>query len=169
MLFTYIFKHVVTFFVETVLNVLSLVLFNRHLEKKRRLVAPTAINMVLAVVANTRNDFKNNVKESQASNGAESAGGRNMANLVLVKSLTCLIHNILLTAFTVFFLINPKLSLTIRILQFCAYFASALRHAFNFVQFYLFNASFRNEARFIFVELKLANSSSRIQQLNTNN
>jgi hypothetical protein len=167
MLFTYIFKHVVTFFFENVLNLISLVLFNRHLAKKHRLVAPHATNMTVATLQNVQNNSEHKAKEDHALNGEESAGGRNMAHLVLVKSLTCFIHNTLLTTFTMYFLVNPGVSLTLRILQFCAYFASTLRHAFNFVQFYSFNTNFRKEARLIFVKFKLANPISRVQPSNT--
>jgi hypothetical protein len=70
-----------------------------------------------------------------------------MANLVLFISVTGFAHHLILLTQVVYTLIYPKPTLTLRILIFSQFFASTVRHALNFVQFYSFNSAFRKEAR----------------------
>jgi hypothetical protein len=95
-----------------------------------------------------------------------SAGGRNMANLVLVKSTTGFVHNMFLTTYTMYYLNYPKVSVILRVLQFCSYFASTLRHAVNFLQFNFFNVTFRREARLFFGKIKIIKLATQAQPSN---
>jgi hypothetical protein len=143
MMFVFIFKNVVTFFVITGLNVVSLILFQRHLSKKTRLVS------TIGIVNRTTLDRNRELDESGGSS-SRSTGGRNMAKLVLSTSVTGFIHNVFLTTFTLMYLTTPNGGTTSKVLNFCAYFSSTLRHAINFVQFYFFNTNFRNESNIVF-------------------
>jgi hypothetical protein len=169
MLFIYIFKNIVTFFFETVLNIISLVLFRRHLAQKNKLQAAKmgtgTVNRGRVSVISTaqhQTHFSNSVTY-QATSANESTGGRNMANLVLVNTITGFVHNVLLTTFTIYNLNYPKPSLTQRTIQFSSYFASTVRHALNFVQFYSFNTTFRKETQLSLRKLKCF-SRVRVQQ-----
>jgi hypothetical protein len=173
MLFIYIFKNVFTFLIEILLNMTSLALFQSHLAKKAKLVAPPpGHNISMVETINHNASFAMTARQSHARGKNESsAGGRNMANLVLVKSASGFAHNMFLTTYTMYYLNNPKVSLTLRILQFCSYFASTLRHAINFLQFYFFNTTFRKEARIFFGKIKIVNTTARVQpshQINNN-
>jgi hypothetical protein len=102
-----------------VLNVTSLVLFRRHLAHKAKLKS-TAVARIFEQEAGDRNEAdvslstqKNKEDNSRSSSG--SIGGRNMAKLVLVNSVTGFVHNVLLTAFTFYYLNNKKPTLTMRI------------------------------------------------------
>jgi hypothetical protein len=165
MLCIYIFKNLVTFVFETTLNVFSLYLFQRHLAQKARLTNPGANNRHHSLQSD--GSTLNNARQvpAAATNRNESSGGKNMAKLVLVISITGFIHNSLLLAFTVYYLVFTKPTLMLKILQFISNFASTLRHAFNFVQFYFFNTNFRKEARLVFANIKLGSNS--VQQSNS--
>jgi hypothetical protein len=155
MMSIYIFKHAVTFAVETILNITSLVLFKQHLENRARLIGINVTligqNVSTTATVNVQALAKNN-EEDHAS--GESAGGRNMAYLVIFLSLTGFVHNVLLTGFQFYSLIYPKPSAQSRAFQFCAFLASAVRHAINFLQFYWFNNMFKKTARGLFVRMK---------------
>jgi hypothetical protein len=172
MLAIYIFKNVITFAIETVLNVTSLILFQRHLANKRKLVVLNANVFALTTMIRNREFTMTNTTQIRTNHKNhvynKSVGSRNMADLVLVKSITGFVHNIFLTSFTMYYLFYPKVSLTLRILQFCAYFASTVRHAINFHQFYFFNTAFRKEARFLLAKLKLV-SAARVLPSNQTN
>jgi hypothetical protein len=171
MLCIYIFKNIVTFFIETLMNVISLILFKRHLANKATLVGPRASlrkptersdvrQTVSSVVTQTRiitNPSRVGDDQSSSGSGGGSAGGKNMANLVLMKSVTGFIHNVALTTQSFYYLMNPKPTVTLRIIQFSAYFATTTRHAMNFVQFYFFNTNFRKEANLVFSKCHLNN------------
>jgi hypothetical protein len=179
-LFIYTFKNIVTFLFEAVLNVISLVLFKRHLAQKTRLVAG-APRLSSAAQSNQRNRVSSIVAPvvhirpissvghhlGGSGSSSHSAGVRNMALLVLFKAITGFIHNVLLLTFTVYVLIYPKPTFTLKILQFCAYFASTLRHAVSFPQFYAFNLTFRKEARLALSKMNFLNKSVRVQPSNT--
>jgi hypothetical protein len=159
MLFIYIFKNLVTFVFETLLNVTSLVLFKHRLAHKAKLVItktaksrPIHVNLVETSLSLSA---ANNAHKHGESSGSESAGGRNMANLVMVMSLSGFIHNMVLLSFTLYNLINPKPNLAVKTLQFSAAFASTVRHAINFVQFYFFNTIFRKEAKLVLAKIKV--------------
>jgi hypothetical protein len=182
MLFIYIFKNCFTFAIETVLNIFSLVLFQRHLAHKATLVGPkpntnrhnqnvqhhvdadvdgsiTDPNNATTITTNGRS---RRTGESHSSSSGGSTGGRKMANLVLIKSVTGFVHNVLLTTQSFYFLNNPKTSVTLRSIQFSAYFATNVRHAINFLQFYFFNAAFHKEALIALAETRLVNRA-RVQ------
>jgi hypothetical protein len=173
MLIIYIIKNVVTFFIETLLNVISLFLFQRHLAKKRILTRPilatTRPNVITIQQPKTTAVTSHAQPRSQVelnqvngpSSGADSVGGRNMANLVLMMSVTGFLHNMILLAYTIFYLLNPKPSLLVKILQFGSSFGSSLRHAINFLQFYFFNTNFRKETRLVFSKLSIFNPSNQ--------
>jgi hypothetical protein len=167
MLCIYIFKNLITFVFETTLNVFSIYLFQRHLAQKARLTHPTA-NFRHSHSLQSDCSTLNNVRHvsAVAANKSESSGGKNMAKLVLVISITGFIHNSLLLTFTVYYLVFTKPTLMLKILQFVSNFASTLRHAINFVQFYFFNSNFRKEARLVFANIKFANNS--VQQASRN-
>jgi hypothetical protein len=174
MLIIYIFKNVITFVIETFLNVASLVLFKRHLTRKATLVRRNQTDMINIVIAQNnisnipilsnfiRPQYTPILKQDRYRNGLAD-GGRNMAYLVLVKSITGFIHNVLLITFTMYYLNYPQPGLTMRVLQFGAYFASTVRHAVNFFQLYLFNRSFRKEVRSLFGNIKAFNNSVRVE------
>jgi hypothetical protein len=171
MLFIYIFKNIITFFLETVLNVISLFLFRRHLTQKNKLQAPKTGGTVVmyrggvSVISTAQNHTHvTSTLASQATNTNELSGGRNMANLVLVNTITGFIHNVLLTTFTIYNLNYPKPSLTLRIIQFCSYFASNVRNAINFLEFYLFNTTFRKETKLSLRKLNFVGREARVQQ-----
>jgi hypothetical protein len=145
-LFISIVKHVVTFFMEMVLNVISLVLFQKHLASKNKLVGPS-VNIRAA--QQTR---------QAGENSRESPGGRKMANLVLFITVTGFVHHLLLLNLLVYSLLNPVVNLTLRIIIFSAFFSSTMRHALNFVQFYLFNTAFRKEARAALAQMNLVHN-----------
>jgi hypothetical protein len=109
---------------------------------------------------NTR--LKKQADEDLGSYGSGSAGGKQMANLVLVTSITGFVHNVLLTTQSFYYLMNPKPTLTLRIIQFSAYFATNVRHAMNFLHFYFFNTIFRKEASKVFARFHLINRN-RVQ------
>jgi hypothetical protein len=144
-LFISIVKHIVTFFMGTVLNVISLLLFQRHLKSKKLLVGPSAIRA-------------NQQPRQVGENDRMSPGGRQMTNLVLFITVTGFFHHSLLLNLLVYSLYNPQITLTLRIIIFFAFFSSTLRHALNFVQFYLFNAAFRKEVRVALAQMKLVNN-----------
>jgi hypothetical protein len=175
MIFIFIFKHVVTFTVETVFNVISLILFQRHLANKAKILGPSpsaglasvskpnlSINKtgsVMPIKRASRGMSLGNALTGNSGNNDPSAGGRKMANLVLIMSVTGFAHNAILLTYTVCNLTLP-LSVFLRSLNFLAYFTSALRHAINFLQFYLFNTAFRKETRFILAKLKIISHES---------
>jgi hypothetical protein len=171
MLFIYIFKNIITFIFETFLSLTSLVLFQRHLAHKAKLVGPSA-GFNLTVIEGTMDGGGSLAtatnRTTARSKNEPSAGGRNMANLVLVKSTTGFVHNMFLTTYTMYYLNYPKVSVTLRILQFCSYFASTLRHSVNFLQFYFFNTTFRREARVFFGRVQIK-TTNRVQPSNQNN
>jgi hypothetical protein len=171
MLFIYIFKHVVTFAFETVLNITSLVLFQRHLARKRRIVVAVyphtrhennnksnnSAVMMNTTTAGAGSSMHTAHNENNRNNGGESegsAGGRNMAMLFMLLSVTGFAHSSLLTGYTLYGLVYPKQGVASRVLQFSSTFASALRHAANFLLFYFFNATFRKTAREVFVNMR---------------
>jgi hypothetical protein len=165
-----LFKNVVTFFVETVLNMISVVLFRRHLSKKATLVGTNRSattkkpsNTITKSLANTSNDT-----QASSSNGP-SAGGRNMANLVIFKTVTGFFHNVILTTYTMWVVVSPQPTPTYRMLMFLSYFASTLRHSINYFQFYYFNTAFRNEARLLIQKTGLVGASSRVQPASSQN
>jgi hypothetical protein len=168
MLFIYIFKNIVTFFIETVLSIISLILFRRHLKNKRKLhpsaTGTVAVNVGDLSLMTAASSHRPSYLRLQTSITNEFAGARNMANLVLVNTITGFVHNVLLTTFTMYNLNYPKPSLTLRIIQFCSYFASTLRHALNFIQFYSFNINFRKETKLSLRSLKNFGKEARIQQ-----
>jgi hypothetical protein len=154
MMSIYIFKHVVTFAVETILNITSLILFRQHLANrvkltgKNTLIVPTGSP---TITANVQITAKN--EEDHAGGGGESAGGRNMAFLVLFMSFTGFVHNVLLTGFQLYSLIFQKPTAQSRSFQFCAFLASTVRQAINFLQFYWFNTVFRKTAHVLFAKM----------------
>jgi hypothetical protein len=173
MLFLYIFKNLVTFFIETMMNVISLILFKRHLAHKATLVGPKAsqkrpperndARTVSSVITQTRIiTAPSRAGDDQSSSGGGSAGGKKMANLVLMKSVTGFIHNVSLTTQSFYYLINPKPTVTLRIIQFSSYFATTFRHAMNFVQYFFFNTNFRKEANLVFAKFRLTDRN-RVQ------
>jgi hypothetical protein len=125
MLFIYIFKNCFTFGFETVLNIISLILFQRHLAQKTKLTGPkmSVVNRpkeggrrsTAHVFTTSRITHQTAELEDPAGEGGRSAGGRKMANLVLVTSVTGFIHNVLLTTYTMYYLNFPKVSLTLRV------------------------------------------------------
>jgi hypothetical protein len=156
-LFMHFFKNVVTFSVETFLNVLSLVLFQRHLAHKSLLtgasVAMTRTNRSI------QKESARTVRSSSTTNLSRSesgAGGRNMAYLVLFMSVTGVIHSVLLFAYTLWAVLITKTTVSYKALQFSAFLATTLRHGINFVQCYLFNTSFRMEANAVIAKFKPA-------------
>jgi hypothetical protein len=169
MISIYILKNGVTFFVETALNVTSLILFLRHLTQKNRLMNEMGIvrraTRLAASTNNSLHHLSNMRRNSAVNNLLSTPGGRNMANFVLTVSITGFIHNVLLVTFTVYYSIMPKPSLTMRALQFTAYFASTLRHAINFIQFYFFNKSFRKEVRLLVKKSSFFNTANRIDPI----
>jgi hypothetical protein len=162
MLFISILKHMVTFFVEMVLNIISLVLFQRHLANKARLVhRPSGHTRPESTTANRTNQT--------AENSRDSPGGRKMANLVLFKSVTGFVHHSFLLALVMYSIFNSNPGLTTKTLIFSSYFASTVRHALNFAQFYMFNTAFRNEARVVLAQIKLINNANTVSVANINN
>jgi hypothetical protein len=160
MLFITIFKHLVTFLVEMVLNVISLVLFRRHLANRAKLIKPKG---------NIRRDTTTALQINQAEeNSRESPGGRNMANLVLFRSVTGFVHHFLLLALILYSIVSPIPNLITRILMFTTFFASTLRHALTFAQFYMFNTAFRKEARVVLIHIKLINNTPKNSVPNNN-
>jgi hypothetical protein len=153
MMFVFIFKNVVTFFVMTGLNFVSLILFQRHLSHKASLGA------VIRLGLRTLNQDRG--LDEPNSNSIRYTGGRNMARLVLFISITGFVHNVFLTTYTLLYLTTPN-SDYVRTLNFCAYFSSTLRHAINFAQFYLFNTHFRKEARIVFTKIKILKATARV-------
>jgi hypothetical protein len=156
MLFVYIIKNVVTFAVETVL-------FNSIWTS----LGSQATACGLGTIAGTRtlgqDAWSVTVVSTQPARGepaSQSTGGRNMAKLVLVNSVTGFVHNVLLLTYTIYILKNPKPTLVVRLLQFCGYFSSTLRHSLNFLLFYFFNTSFRKEANIVFIRFKLLKQTS---------
>jgi hypothetical protein len=154
MIAIYIFKNGITFFVETALNVISLILYQRRLSQKRRLHTNSVTTRTHKTLNQTETQGIASIQPGsiaaieQNNDTAEvstSAGGRNMANLVLTQTISSFIHDTLLLSYTLFILINPKPGLTSKVLQFVSAFATAVRHAANFLQFYFFNSKFRNE------------------------
>jgi hypothetical protein len=161
MLFIYIFKNIVTFAFETVLNLYSLYLFQRHLARKARLIAAetsmivrgqTMANNSVTIAPNqlTTKPSRRPGNSDAGGNSGKGSGGRNMANLVLVNSITSFIHNVI-TTYTLYYLNNPKPTLILRALQFMYYFATVVRHATNFFLFY-FSTLILEERRSIFSE-----------------
>jgi hypothetical protein len=147
MLFVTIFKNLVTFLVETVLNVISLVLFRRHLANRAKLVRPSGhIGRETTTAHQT----------GQAGESSrESPGGRNMANLVLfISSVTGFVHHSLLLTVVVYAIFYPVPTVINKALVFATFFASNLRHALTFVQFYMFNSAFRKEALAVLASIK---------------
>jgi hypothetical protein len=146
MLSIYILKHAVTFFLETVLNVISLVLFQRHFAQKAKLT--------IRSLSAPKQKQSTSVSASQEMN-RESPGGHKMAYLVLFMSASGFLHSLILLSHVMYSLIYPKPGLTVKTLLFCGHFASAIRHAVNFVQFYWFNSAFRKEARALLAKMEL--------------
>jgi hypothetical protein len=177
MISIYILKNGVTFFVETALNVTSLILFKRHLAHKNRLMSGAAASRKQTKIEQAPHSSHQNraassihplainlnIQNSTAAvdSSSSSTGGKKMAHLVLTMSITGFIHNVLLVTFTVYYSVIPKPSFTMRALQFTAYFASTLRHAINFVQFYFFNSAFRKETRIVLAKIKLVSTHAR--------
>jgi hypothetical protein len=156
MLFVYLAKNVITFAVETLLNVVSLVLLHRHLVHKAHLVHHAPHTTLHAMVILPKITAKPATGAGGHGNGSGSAHeSRNMQHLVLVKSVTGFIHNVLLITFTLFYLNNPSSTLTLRIVQFNAYFASTVRHAINFILFYFFNSTFREQTHLVCARVNL--------------
>jgi hypothetical protein len=144
---------VVTFFVETLLNVVSLVLFQRHIAQKAKLTIRSSSN------ATKRSQSQSVNSPESAESVKNSPGGRKMTNLVLFMSTSGFIHSLILLSHTIYGLIYSKPSLTLKSLLFCAFFASTLRHALNFAQFYWFNTAFQKEARVILAKMKLISNT----------
>jgi hypothetical protein len=171
MLFIYIFKHAFTFAGETLLNVISLVLFQRHLARKHLLTAhhalavtrQTALSIKRKPISNQTTRTSQRETDNQLNNESSSPGGRNMANFVLTMSITGFIHNVLLTTFTLYNLNFPKPSFTLKILQFCSAFSSNVRHAVNFFQFFFFNTAFRKETRLFILKLGFFKPARRVE------
>jgi hypothetical protein len=157
MMFVFIFKNGLTFLIETVLNAVSLVLFKRHLSNKVTLGGGGG-SLLRPIGAASQRHVE---KKDHASHA--SVGGRNMAMLVLVNSVTGFVHNVLLLAFTLSYLIGTQSIILSRVLNFSAYFSSTVRHAVNFLQFYLFNTYFRKEANIFFAKIKFSRSTSRVR------
>jgi hypothetical protein len=164
MLFVYIFKNLLTFLAETTLNIISLVLFQRHLAHKASLVGGQRNTTALDATKDGTSVVGTNALRSQAGQrgNSESPGGRNMANLVLVKSSTGFVHNMFLTTYTIYYLNNPKVSLTLRILQFCSYMASTFRHGINLALLYSFNTSFRKEVYLVISKIGFFKTASTV-------
>jgi hypothetical protein len=154
MLFIFVFKHVVTFIIETVLSVVSLVLFQRHLAHKVKLTRTST-------VTRARLNEQMLTTAGPASSNEQETGGRKMANLVFVMSITGFVHNAIMLTYTVFNL-TSKANTFLRVLGFVAYFSSTVRHSVNFVQFYCFNTAFRTETRVVLNKMRL----SRVQRVN---
>jgi hypothetical protein len=160
MLFIYIFKNLVTFIIETVLNVTSLVLFKRHLAHKAKLLSTKTIKAKPIQANLLETSTSHSAANSAHKHGeSESAGGRNMANLVMVMSLSGFVQNMIQLVFTVCTLVNSKPNLGIKALQLTASFASTVRHAMNFAQFFCFNSNFRKETKLVFANIKFFNKS----------
>jgi hypothetical protein len=157
MIAIYVFKNGLTFFVETALNIGSLVLFQGYLAQKQRLTSVLVTRRQMSHLNGHNSNFVSSIRVRENSDvlEAESPGGRNMANLVLFMTITGFVHNTLLTTFTVYNLIDPRPSLPLKLFQFVNVFASAVRHATNFLQFYLFNSNFRKEARTVLASFGL--------------
>jgi hypothetical protein len=149
----YIFKNVVTFIVETILSGISLVLYRHHLTRSFNLTSPNA-GMPQQRTVQTEASSPLNNKANSGDNSAESVGGRNMTNLVIVMSVAGFLHNCVITSSAVFNWINPKANLVAKIMSFCSVFSTALRHASNFALFYTFNKMFKKEALSVFARGK---------------
>jgi hypothetical protein len=145
----YMFKNVVTFVIETILSVISLYLYRNHLTRTFHLTSPTALifKRKHVKVVNSSNSHE---KSNSSDSSAESVGGRNMANLVLVMSMAGFFHNCVLTSSAVYNWINPSANLVAKILSFLSVFTTAVRHASNFLLFYFFNKMFKKEALSVF-------------------
>jgi hypothetical protein len=166
MLFIYIFKHLLTFVIETFLNVFSLVLFQRHLAHKAKLTGGATVMARTNRTMETEGSASLNISQAQArpvkdepaannSKTDSGAGDRKMANLVLIMSITGFIQSILLFIYTLYSLIFTKPTVPYRSLQFCAFFSTTFRHAINFVQCFFFNTNFRKEALIFFAKFKV--------------
>jgi hypothetical protein len=167
----YIFKNVVTFVIETILSGISLYLYRNHLARSFHLTSPTAL-IFKRIHKKAKDSSHSHEKSNSSDSSAETAGGKNMANLVLVMCVAGFFHNCVLTSSAVYNWINPSANLVAKILSFCSVFATALRHASNFMLFYSFNKMFKKEALSVFASKKTEiitqtkkNSTLRIQNL----
>jgi hypothetical protein len=162
MIAIYIFKNGITFFVETALNVVSLILFQRYLAYHNSVTInglvsrrAKALNHIHTQGSGSVQPVRDIAAEQHNNTVDTSAGGRNMANLVLTQTVSSFIHDTLLLSYTLNMLINPKQADTSRILQLVSTFATAVRHSINFLQFYFFNSKFREEVCIVLMRMKL--------------
>jgi hypothetical protein len=151
----YVFKNFLTFIVETLLNITSLVLFKRHLARKVRLQAPR-LDTIIQTQGGGQTMPSGKTRRSMSREAG--TGGRHMADFVLVMSVTGFATNMMQLFYTLYFTANPKPTLIMRLLQFIAFFASTFRHAINFVLFYAYNVNFRKETKIVLIKLKLTNN-----------
>ena len=156
----YFTKHVITFSIEIVFNVISLTLFKKHFSARASLVgARKSTNSNLVNLTKEHALTRDSIALSKSkSEDAE----KNVSMMVFVNSVMSFLHHIILITYTIYYLNTPKPNLTMRILQFCAFYMSVIRHASNFFIYYKFNINFKKECHILLEKLGIFKSLDNI-------
>ena len=138
-------------------------LFKKHFSARKNLVGTK--NLTTSTPANTSKEHASTKARTAAKVSIQLPKSKsvdaekNVTIMFFVNSAMCFLHHIVLIANTVYSLNSPEPNLKFRILQFCAFFMSVIRHATNFFIYYIFNIKFKKEFHILLVKLGIYKSA----------
>jgi hypothetical protein len=156
----YVVKHGMTLGIDVILNIIWFALFKPYYTHKSNTINGSLLlkndQQSCQAEANVVQGVKSKRMGSNASMSSVHGRLRNlnsekkMSDMVLLNSVMCVLHHLVLVGFTAYYLNSSARNLTVEVMSLAAHYASVLRHASCFFMFYGFNSSFRNECKYLF-------------------